>query len=105
MAITGDSFGGSLTLLVAEREPALRAAVVFACAGYSWDRSPELRARLLVAIGRAAVPFFFIHAANDYTVASGEALDARLRDLGKPHVLKIYPPVGQTAGRGARLRL
>lgn len=100
VAITGDSFGGSLTLLVAEREPALRAAVVFACAGYSWDRSPELRARLLVAIGRAAVPFFFIHAANDYTVASGEALDARLRDLGKPHVLKIYPPVGQTAEEG-----
>jgi carboxymethylenebutenolidase len=100
VAITGDSFGGSLTLLVAEREPALRAAVVFACAGYSWDRSPELRARLLGAIGRAAVPFFFIHAANDYTVASGEALDARLRDLGKPHVLKIYPPVGQTGDEG-----
>jgi dienelactone hydrolase len=100
VALTGDSFGGSLTLLVAERESALRAAVVFACAGYSWDRSPELRARLLGAIGRSAVPFFFIHAANDYTVASGEALDARLRDLGKPHALKIYPPVGQTAEEG-----
>ena len=46
------------------------------------------------------MPFFFIHAANDYTVASGEALDARLRDLGKPHALKIYPPVGQTAEEG-----
>jgi dienelactone hydrolase len=100
VAITGDSFGGSLTVLVAEREPSLRAAVVFACAGYSWDRSAQLRARLLAAVGRASVPFFFIHAANDYSVASGQALDAKLRQVGKQHRLKIYPPVGQTAEEG-----
>jgi dienelactone hydrolase len=100
VAITGDSFGGSLTLLVAEREPSLRAAVIFACAGYSWDRSAPLRARLLAAVGRASVPFFFIHAANDYSVAPGKALDAKLRQAGKQHRLKIYPPVGQAAEEG-----
>ncbi|HYR91724.1 MAG TPA: dienelactone hydrolase family protein [Terriglobia bacterium] len=100
VAITGDSFGGSLTLLLAEREPAVRAAVVFACAGYSWDRSALLRARLLAAVGKSSVPFFFIHAANDYSVAPGKALDARLRHLGKQHRLKIYPPVGRTAEEG-----
>jgi hypothetical protein len=41
-----------------------------------------------------------IHAANDYSVAPGKALDARLQQLGKPHLLKIYPPIGQTAEDG-----
>ncbi len=96
----GHSFGGSLTLLLAEREPTLRAIVIFSGAGYSWDRSPQLRARLLAAVARIAAPVFFIHAANDYSVAPGKALDAHLRQLGKPHRLKIYPPVGHTADEG-----
>jgi dienelactone hydrolase len=41
VALIGHSFGGSLTLLLAEREPNLRAVVVFSAAGYSWDRSPS----------------------------------------------------------------
>jgi dienelactone hydrolase len=40
VALVGHSFGGSLSLLLAEREPDLRAVVVFSCAGYSWDLSP-----------------------------------------------------------------
>ena len=43
---------------------------------------------------------FFIHAANDYSVASGTELDARLRQLGKPHLLEIYSPFGKTADDG-----
>jgi carboxymethylenebutenolidase len=50
VALVGHSFGGSLTLLMAEREPNLRAVVVFSATGYSFDRSPELRARLLAAM-------------------------------------------------------
>jgi dienelactone hydrolase len=83
-----------------EHEPALRAAVIFSGAGYSWDRSADLRARLLQAIDHTSVPMFFIHAANDYSVNPGKALDAELARLGKPHRLKIYPPVGQTADDG-----
>jgi dienelactone hydrolase len=49
VAVIGHSFGGSLTVLLAEREPNLRAVVIFSAAGYSFDRSPELRARLLAA--------------------------------------------------------
>jgi len=100
VAVIGHSFGGSLTLLMAEREPDLRAVVIFSAAGYSWDRSPELRARLLTAVEHIGMPVFFIHAANDYTVASGKALDAKLQQLGKPHLLKIYPPIGQTPDDG-----
>jgi dienelactone hydrolase len=100
VALIGHSFGGSLTVLMCEREPSLRAAVIFSGAGYSWDRSPELRARLLHAIDRTSVPMFFIHAANDYSTSPGKALDLELARLGKPHRLKIYPPVGQTAEDG-----
>jgi carboxymethylenebutenolidase len=100
LAVVGVSFGGSLTLLVAERDSTLRAAVAFAVAGYSWERSPPLRARLLAAVARTVVPTFFIHAANDYSVASGKALGAEMARLGKPSRVEIYPAVGRTAEEG-----
>jgi len=100
VAIIGHSFGGSLSVLMTERESALRAAVVFSTAGYSWDQSPELRARLLEAARRTTVPLFFLHAENDYSTNSGKSLDAELGKLGKRHQLKIYPPVGRTPDDG-----
>jgi len=100
VAVVGHSFGGSLTLLEAEQEPDLRTVVIFSVAGYSWDRSPELRTRLLNAMAHIRAPAFFIHAANDYSINSGKALDARLEQLGKPHRLKIYPPFGHTPDDG-----
>jgi carboxymethylenebutenolidase len=100
VAVIGHSFGGSLTVLLAEREPNLRAVVVFSGAGYSFDRSAELRARLLAAINHVAAPVFFIHAQNDYSLSSGKVLDARREHIGKPHRLKIDPPIGDTVDDG-----
>jgi carboxymethylenebutenolidase len=100
IALVGHSFGGSLTLLMAEREPNLRAVVVFSAAGYSFDRYPELRERLLAAVDHIAAPVFFIHAENDYSLSSGKVLDARRELIGKPHRLKIYPPIGDTVDEG-----
>ena len=100
IAAIGHSFGGSLTVLFAEREPSLRAVVIFSGAGYSFDRSPKLRARLLAAIDLVAAPVFFIHAENDYSLSSGKVLDARREHIGKPHRLKIYPPIGHTVDDG-----
>jgi dienelactone hydrolase len=100
IALIGHSFGGSLTVLMTEREPSLRAAVIFSGAGYSWDRSPELRSRLLQAVDHTSVPMFFLHAANDYSTNPGKALDAELARQGKAHRLKIYPPVGKTPDDG-----
>jgi carboxymethylenebutenolidase len=100
VALVGHSFGGSLTVLMAEREANLRAVVVFSGAGYSFDRSPELRARLLAAVDHIAAPVFFIHAENDYSLSSGKVLDARRQQIGKPHRLKIYPPIGHTVDDG-----
>jgi carboxymethylenebutenolidase len=100
VATIGHSFGGSLTLLLAERDPNLQAVVIFSGAGYSWDRSAPLRARLLEAVAHVTAPIFFIHAANDFSLSAGKALDARLEQLGRPHRLKLYPPVGHTPEDG-----
>src|SRR5262249_617611 len=75
IAVIGQSFGGSLTLLLAEREANLRAALIFSGSGNSWDRSPELRERLFAAVAKAQAPMFFIHAENDYSLAPGKELD------------------------------
>jgi carboxymethylenebutenolidase len=103
VAVAGHSFGGSLTLLLAERDSTLAAAVDFAGAAASWEPSPELRARLLTAVGATTVPIFFIHAANDYSLAPGKALAAEMARLDKPHRIKIFPPFGTTASQGHNL--
>src|SRR5262249_33490964 len=100
IAVAGHSFGGQLTLLLAERDASIRAAVVFGAAAGSWEPSPKLRERLLAAVRRTSVPVFLIHAANDLSVEPGKALDAEMTRLGKPHTLKIYPAVGNTPAEG-----
>jgi dipeptidyl aminopeptidase/acylaminoacyl peptidase len=100
IALAGHSFGGKLTLLAAERDPSLRAAVTFADAAESWDQSPELRERLLAAVRKTNASIMLIHASNDYGTSAGVALAAELKRLHKPHILKIYPPVGRTPDDG-----
>jgi carboxymethylenebutenolidase len=85
--------------LLAARDTALRAVVVFSGAALSWNLSPELRARLLTAV-RHTAPVFFMHAANDYSTTPGEALAAEMQRLGRPHCLTIYPAVGRTTREG-----
>jgi hypothetical protein len=41
-----------------------------------------------------------IQAANDYSTAPSRELADEFRRLHKSHVLKIYPPFGQTAHDG-----
>jgi dienelactone hydrolase len=100
VAIVGHSFGGQLTLLAAERSKVVRAAITFAAAAGSWERSPELRERLLTAVRQTTVPVMLIHAENDYSTAAGRALSAELERLHKPHLLEIYGTVGQTPDDG-----
>jgi len=100
MAVAGHSFGGSLALLLAEHEPGLKAVVVFAAAGYSWDRSPRLRERLISAIKNITAPVMMIHAQNDYSTNPGYSLGSVLNGLNKPHLLKIYPKFGNSVNEG-----
>ncbi|HEX7962253.1 MAG TPA: dienelactone hydrolase family protein, partial [Terriglobales bacterium] len=96
IALAGHSFGGNLTLLAAERDNTVRAAVTFGAAANSWDRSPELREALITAVHNTKGPIMLTHAENDFGTAAGRDLGAELRRLHKPYVLKIYPPVGLT---------
>jgi dipeptidyl aminopeptidase/acylaminoacyl peptidase len=100
VAVVGHSFGGSLTLLLAERDKSLRAAIDFAGGAASWQRSSYLRTRLISAVSRLRTPVFFIHAANDFSVAPGEVLDATMARLGEIHRLKVFRACGHTADEG-----
>jgi carboxymethylenebutenolidase len=100
LAIVGHSFGGQLTLLAAERDNTIRAAITVSAAADSWKRSPELRERLLTAVDKSTAPIMLIQAANDYSTAPSYALADELERLHKPHLLKIYPPIGQTSEEG-----
>ena len=100
IAVVGHSFGGSLSLLLAERESTIRAVVVFSAAGYSWDRSPQLRARLMGAVDNMAAAVFFLNASNDYSLGAPKALSAELARLGKSNRFNVYPPCGLTAEDG-----
>ena len=100
IAIMGHSFGGQVTLFAAERDNTVRAAVAFAAAANSWERSSELRDRLLAAMDKTTIPIMFIQAANDYSTAPSYALADELKRWHKPHLLKIYPTVGKTSDDG-----
>lgn len=100
VVVAGHSFGASLTLLLAERDTGLRAAILFSGSVASWEHSPPLRARLLSAVRRTTVPMFFLQAANDYSIAPARELGAEMERRGKPHRVKIYPAVGTTAEEG-----
>jgi dienelactone hydrolase len=100
VAVAGHSFGGSLTLFLAARDRTLRAVVIFSGAAFSWSLSPRLRLGLLDAVAKTRAPVLFLHAANDYSTASGQTLDAEMERLKKPHLLRIYPPAGQTEHEG-----
>jgi carboxymethylenebutenolidase len=100
IALVGHSFGGSLTLLLAERDNMVRAVVLFSAAGYSFDRSPQFRRRLMTAVDNLTAAAFFLNARNDYSLSAAETLTAELARLGKPSLSKVYPPVGRTAHDG-----
>ena len=85
-----------LHFLVAEHEPTLKAVVIFSAAGYSWDRSPDLRFRLITAVKKIGVPVMIIHAQNDYSINPGYGLDSMMTAMHKPHLLRIYPKFGET---------
>lgn len=100
IAVVGHSFGGQLALLTAGRDNTIRAAVTFAAAAESWERSRELRERLLAAMDKITASIMLIQAANDYSTAPSYALADELERLHKPHLLKIYPAVGKTPEDG-----
>lgn len=103
IAVVGHSFGGSLSLVMAARDPEIRAVVSFGGAAGSWTQSPMLRERLLGDVDHLSASVLFVHAANDYSTAPGRVLSDEMQQRGKPHVLKIYPPFGPDTRTGHNL--
>ncbi len=100
IALVGHSFGGSLSLLLAEREWNLRAVVTFAAAAHSWTTSPPLRELLTDTARRLRVPALLVYASNDYSVQPGKSLsDAIHRGVGSCE-LSILPANGTTPDEG-----
>ncbi len=97
VATMGNSFGGIITVLGAERIPYC-AAVDAAGGAQSW--SPELRARLASSVRKSQAPIFFLQAENDYTIAPTDVLSKEMREAGRPSVMKIYAPFGSSAAEG-----
>jgi carboxymethylenebutenolidase len=103
IGIVGHSFGGVITLLSGEREATIRAEVTFGAGANSWKASDELRQRVFAAVGKTSAPIMLIQAANDYDTTPGTAIAAELDRLHKPHVLKIYPALGNSSDDGHNL--
>lgn len=103
IVITGHSFGGSLALLLAEKELSAKAVIIYAGAGFSWNLSPQLRKRLMEAVNRLTMPIMFLYAQNDYSTSPAYALDSVMNRLQKPHLLKLYPKFGSTPHEGHNL--
>jgi carboxymethylenebutenolidase len=100
IGVAGHSAGGQLALFAAERDSTMRAAITFAAAAQGWEGSPELRERLLTTVRNLRSPALLMHAANDFSTAPGETMAEEMKLLKKPHQLKIYPSVGETAAAG-----
>lgn len=100
MAVIGSSFGGTVSLLAAARLPGLRCAVDFAGAAMNWERTSALRTAMLEAARQLAVPICLVQAANDYSTAPTRELAAELRQHGKVHAARVFPPFGLTADEG-----
>jgi dienelactone hydrolase len=99
VGVVGHSFGGSLALLLAARDTAIKATVNFAGAAGSWN-NPVLQNTLIAAVNQLTSPVLFVFASNDYSVEPGKVLDAELERKGKVHQLKIFPSFGKTADEG-----
>lgn len=99
----GNSFGGVLVMLAAERGLELAGAVNFAGAAINWERSEAFREVMTRAARNARVPLFVAQAANDYSTEPTRALGRVLCEAGKPHRARVYPPFGISAGEGHAL--
>jgi carboxymethylenebutenolidase len=99
IAAMGNSFGGVIALLSAERLPVC-AAVDASGGAESWAEAPALRRLMTAAAMRARPPLLFIQAANDHDLAPSRILDAQRMRAGLPTEFRLYPPFGRGPAEG-----
>ena len=98
--LMGNSFGGVLAVLAAERKANVAAVADFAGSALNWERSALFRDRLLKAARNAAIPVFLGQAANDFSTGPTIELGKALAAANKPHKAIVYPAFGLTRGEG-----
>ncbi|WP_394849787.1 prolyl oligopeptidase family serine peptidase [Pendulispora brunnea] len=98
--MAGCSYGGIQTVLSAEKDIGIRAAVDFAGASITWQQSVVLQDRLKAAVRRSTVPVFFLQAANDFDTTPSRVLDEEMELAGKPHQIHIFPRFGKSKMEG-----
>jgi dienelactone hydrolase len=102
VAVVGCSFGGIESLLAAERDLGIRAAIDFAGGAMAWGH-PEnepLRHRMTAAARQARVPVFLLQAENDFDTRPTKILSAEMEKAGRPHRSKIFPANGTSRQEG-----
>lgn len=100
IGVMGSSFGGTVTLLAAAKDPAFRCAVEFAGAAMNWDRTPGLRNLMHEAASRLTQPVFFLQAENDYSIRPTIELAEGLKGSGKTVRSRVFPPHGISKDEG-----
>jgi pimeloyl-ACP methyl ester carboxylesterase len=101
--VIGNSFGGVLALLAAERGLPVVAVADFAGSAINWDGSPEFRERMERAAREAKLPVFLAQAENDFSTQPTRVLGGVMCSLGKVHRARVYPAFGITGGDGHSL--
>jgi dienelactone hydrolase len=94
VGVTGISYGGILTMMSAEADSTLRAAVAFAPAAMNWGWNAPLRERLLAGARRTRVPVMVLQAENDWHVGPTRELPEAVRAGGGDARGQLYPAVG-----------
>jgi dienelactone hydrolase len=103
VGVTGVSYGGILSLMSAEADSTLRAAVAFAPAAMNWGWNAPLREYLAASARRTRVPVLVVQAENDWNVGPTRELPDAVRAGGGTASGKLYPAVGGNVSDGHEL--
>jgi carboxymethylenebutenolidase len=99
IAMSGVSYGGIQTLLIAEKGLGVKGFIPFSTAAQSWVNS-DLRARLTRSVALAKAPIFFIQASNDFSIEPSAVLGAAIKAKGGANRAALYPAFGTTPQHG-----
>jgi carboxymethylenebutenolidase len=99
IAVAGNSFGGILTVLGAEKIE-FCAAINASGAAQSWADAKELQNVLKQSVRNSKVPLFFFQPENDYDLTPSKILSEEMKRVGKKFELKIYPAFGDSVQEG-----
>ncbi len=94
VVMMGALFGGTHTIVAAEKGLGLRGFIPFSPATISWSTNAMLQALLRRGVRNSKVPIFLIQTQNDTSLAPSAILGKELKTKGPPNRTKVYPPFG-----------